>query len=375
MKARICALPILALCISTLDVQFCAAAPSWLQMVRFKQIEADPNKTYTLTTENGPWMIMATTFRGESAVADAHQLVLELRRDFKLPAYMHEKVFDFSESFVGRGKDKYGNPKMMRHQANERIQEVAVLVGNFGAVDDPQAQRDLKKVKTARPDVLNDQAASRTFSKLRDMQKKSAKAADDPAPMRLAFVTANPLLPDGYYRPQGIDRFVEQLNEGRAHNLLKCPANYTVRVATFTGCSIVDPKRIKAVESGDEWSFTRLEAAAAKAHHLTIALRAKGYEAYQFHNRNSSIVTVGSFHRPPVNRPDGTTVLEPQVQELIHRFGAKPKVPSSVAGVNHPGVTPVIQPESLLGIPFDIHPMLIQVPKRSIASDYANGPN
>ena len=35
-----------------------------------------------------------------------------------------------------------------------------------------------------------------------------------------------------------------------------------------------------------------------KAHKMTVALRAKGYEAYEFHDRYASIVTVGSYDRP-----------------------------------------------------------------------------
>jgi hypothetical protein len=370
MKARLLVLSLATTCFIFSFCQRSDAVPPWLQMVRFKRIEADPNQVYTLARENGPWMIMATTFRGPQAAQDARQLVLELRRDFKLPAFQHAKVFDFSQSFAGRGVDEYGQPLRMRHQTDDRIEEVAVLIGNYAAVDDPQAQRDLQKVKTAHPRIL-DGSKSQTFSQMRDIQKNWGKNPNKRGPMRMAFITANPMLPEEYYRPRGIDKFVEKLNRGLQHTLLECPGNYSVRVATFTGCAVVDPTRIRDFERGKEWSYTRLEKAANKAHKLVVGLRAKGYEAYEFHDRNSSIVTVGSFYRPPAARVDGTSVYEPQVQQLIQRFGAKRKMPSAVAGVNHPGVVPGVQPESLLGVPFDMHPTLIQVPKRSIANDYA----
>ncbi|MGC4002054.1 MAG: hypothetical protein QM811_02445 [Pirellulales bacterium] len=46
----------------------------------FKRVEADPNKDYAVKDTNGPWMIMATVFRGDKAMDDAKALVLELRK-------------------------------------------------------------------------------------------------------------------------------------------------------------------------------------------------------------------------------------------------------------------------------------------------------
>ena len=39
-----------------------AAAAPWDKLLTFERVEADPNKTYTLT-ENGPWVILACVFR------------------------------------------------------------------------------------------------------------------------------------------------------------------------------------------------------------------------------------------------------------------------------------------------------------------------
>jgi hypothetical protein len=188
-------------------------------------------------------------------------------------------------------------------------------------------------------------------------------------PMKLAFITTNPLLPDEYFRPQGVDRFVARLNEGVKHSLLKCPGKYTVKVATFTGLVTVNPTNIKKIEKKDLTS-SRLEEGAIKAHRLTVALRAKGYEAYQFHDRRQSIVTVGYFDRPPEKAPGGQMVYNPQVQDLIQRFCAKQRK-LELAGVQHPGLQSGIVPEKLLDIPFDVHPTLIPVPQRSLSSDFA----
>ena len=44
------------------------AAPSWSQLIPFKKsVEADPNKDYALTEDDGPWLIMCRCFAGETA--------------------------------------------------------------------------------------------------------------------------------------------------------------------------------------------------------------------------------------------------------------------------------------------------------------------
>src|SRR5258708_3301900 len=82
------------------------AAP-WSKMP-LKKVDGDPKKDYPLTENNGPWMIMASTFSGDGAETQARELVQELRSKFKLPAYLYQKKFDFSKSVEGRGVDRYG---------------------------------------------------------------------------------------------------------------------------------------------------------------------------------------------------------------------------------------------------------------------------
>lgn len=352
-----------------------AAAPPWLGLVKSQQVEAKPDKSYELMKEHGPWMIMAMTYRGPNAKQEASRLVYELRKQHKLTAYTHLETYDYSEGFVGRGVDKFGNPRRMRHQNNDAVSEVAVLVGNYTSVDDPNGQRDLKRIKELTLKSLDSESdkTSRTFAELRKLHKdllgKNKATKNALGPMKLAFITTNPLLPDEYFRPTGIDRFVAQLNEGMKYSLLECPDTYTVRVASFSGLIAVNPAHIKEIEKNN-FTSSRLEEGALKAHRLAVALRAKGYEAYQFHDRRSSIVTVGSFNKPPEKVPGGTLVYEPQVQELIYRFGAKQKAPQGTPG-QQPRVQSRIAPEQLLGIPFDVHPTLISVPKRSVSSDFA----
>ena len=57
--------------------------------------------------------------------------------------------------------------------------------------------------------------------------------------------------------------------------------------------------------------------AAEKAHRLTKALRAKGFQAYEFHDRYSSAVTVGSFSEATVSRVGGGSQWTPEVAKII----------------------------------------------------------
>ena len=359
-----------------------AAAPTWWERLWTEDRE-EPNESqvqslvdatavHHLSDEQGPWMIMALSFRGPTAIEDATQTVAELRKKHKLDAYLHQETYDFSNSFVGRGVDRFGNPRRMRHQLNNSFEEVAILIGNYDSVDDPKAQRDLKKIKSLALNSLEDEdkKKSRSFAELRKVHNQLLKKdkSNGGGAMKLAFITTNPMLPEEYFRPQGVDRFVAQLNQDIEHSLLNCPEAFTVKVATFTGLAAVHPKHIKEIETKGMQS-SRLEKGAIKAHRLTIALRAKGYEAYQFHDRKQSIVTVGSFSRPEQVSEEGRVVYSPDVQELLKRFGAKRQATSPE--LRHPGLQTGILPETLLGIPFDIQPVLISVPQRSVSSDFA----
>ncbi len=137
-----------------------------------------------------------------------------------------------------------------------------MLVGNFPAVDDPEAQKTLKKLKSIEPDCLNiekGKPTSRTLAALRYMQD-AVKASMNPkaaetrhGPMGHAFVTTNPLLPPDYYAPKGgVDELVLRMNKGVPHSLLDCPGRYTVKVATFTGTVELDQEKIQKIESGQE---------------------------------------------------------------------------------------------------------------------------
>jgi hypothetical protein len=348
------------------------AAPPWARLVPLKRIESNPDEMYPITDAHGPWMIMAATFSGEGAEEQARRLIHELRRDFKLPAYSYRKKFEYSKPVRGKGLTPQGEAPMMRYRLDEDVVEIAVLVGDYPSVDDPEAQRVLKKLKRVRPESLEvspeqSRQALASYRKLQAQAKKVlfSKSAEpeERGPMGNAFVVTNPLLPHEYFVPKGIDKLVVEMNREVPHSLLDCPEPYTVKVATFTGHAVIlDQKRMDEMERG-KMPKSYLEDAAKSAHLLTEALRKKGYEAYEFHDRASSIVTVGSFSTVGNRRPDGKIEINPAIHTIMKTFGAETTIePGKEAKVG--------QPKKLGGIPFDIQPMPVEVPRMSISSSY-----
>jgi hypothetical protein len=345
------------------------AAPPWKPIISFKKIDADPDNEYPLTEQNGPWVIMATTFTGPDAMSDAKQLVYELRKDFKLPAYTLDKQFDYSKTERGKGVDQYGQPKKMRYQKAEQVNQVAVLVGDYQTVDDPDAQKVLARLKQAQPESLKRTKTSQSLADYRQTQQQGlVNTNKSRGPLGNAFVTTNPMLPKEYFAPQGVDKLVLEMNKDVEHSLLKCAGRYSVKVATFTGSVVLDQSKIKEIEGGKESAFkSQLEQAAIRAHKLTVALRDKGYEAYEFHDRYSSIVTVGSFSTIGTPRADGKTELQPKIYTIMKTFSGEETTGSPGANAAVPGG---YKPKMVAGIPLDIQPIPVEVPRRSLATDY-----
>ena len=336
-------------------------------LVPFKRVEADANKSYELTERNGPWMILAASFAGEGAERDAHQLVLELRKRYKLPAFIHKRNFDFTKSVEGRGLDRYGRPKRMRYAHSNRFDEIAVMVGNYPSVEDGAAQRTLKKIKYAQPKCLQlsvGQRSNQRMAVLRAMQKRiqGNKEKKKKGPMGSALLTRNPLPIQKSVATVGLDRFVLKINKNVPHSLLDCPGKYTVKVATFRGNVVIDQQTIQDINKGTRKLNNRLEKAAIQAHKLTKALRRQGVDAYEFHDRHESIVTVGSFQSVGTPRADGKIEINPGIHQIIKSYGA-----GSTSGGRGQGG---FQPKTLQNIAFDIAPIPVVVPRRSIAADY-----
>lgn len=384
-----------------------------------RQQLADVNADgYAMTQDSGPWLIVAASFSGNGAEKQAHDLAEELRDKFHLHAYVHEMDFKFSGD--SNGGANYGASNRRRFRRGDEARELAVLVGDFASIDGPDAQQMLARVKTMEPNALNvdpNQTAQSMAQvrRLEDAVLEKLGKQRKRGPMGQAFFTRNPLLPREYFVPKGVDTFVAKMNDGVEHSLLDCPGRQTIQVATFRGKTILQTSaKEEDTTSKSFWSSHKkddkdpLVAAAENAHLLTRELRSHGYEAYEFHDRTESIVTIGSFAQVTQQLPDGRVVAIPDVQRIVQTFDASfdtPADPLSPIGndsrtqrlveerqhevsakLNNqqaqivPGMNPKhvkilngrgknVKVERI--IPMDIHPQVIDVPKRSVSSAYA----
>ena len=347
----------------------------WLPTSWFASDQLDARAMFPLAEKDGPWLVLATTFRGEGAREDARRLVQELRSRHRLQAYTHEKSFDYTGTQRGVGFNPDGTPKTMRYANAEQVLEVAVLVGDFASCDDPRGQKVLQRVKSLEPEALRAGGKSRAFS---DFRAVAGLDRTSKGPMHLAFMIPNPLLPEDYFNRQEVDTFVQEMNADVTHGLLDCPARYSVRVATFTGSGmigraaetgqpptsggLVDVTKFVGALRGQGWqdpqlssvnSESRLVEAADKAHRLTEALRRAGWQAWEFHDRESSIVCVGSIDRLTVPQADGRQAVHPEITKIIAGLGPNPA--KLAQGV--------IEPRAFGGIMLDVDPKPIDVPR------------
>src|SRR3954471_23031413 len=252
-----------------------SAAPPWATLVPFKKIEADPSKNYELDEKQGPWMIMAASFAGPTAEQQSHDLVMELRQKYKLEAYAFRRTYDFSKPTDGIGYNRYGGPRRMRYLSNNKFDEIAVLVGNFSSIQDPQIDRALAIVKNARPDTLDPNKKPDSSQRLLGARTLYSMMSGNPeklkkGPMGSAFVARNPLLPKELFVAQGLDPFVYDMNKDLPHSLLKCPGRYTVRIASFRGVDTMKPAEFDRLTSQRN-DIAKLDKAAINASKLCAA--------------------------------------------------------------------------------------------------------
>lgn len=393
-------LPPLILCacsLHSLDFGW-AAPPLWQQLVPRKQVEADPQQDYALSENQGPWLVMAASFSGETGKAQAQELILELRSKFQLPAYYYGMKFEMDDINPGRGIDTYGAPIKRRYNRGERVVEHAVLVGEFPAVDDPEAQELLESIKHLAPKVLTDSDFDDTNQSLASVRQfhESLRNKLHPnrkrGPMGHAFLTRNPLLPKEYFVPQGVEPQVAKWNEGLDYNLMKCPGKYSIRVATFRGkVSLISNSTKEEKPKRKSSDSIPLATEAENAHKLTLALREKGWEAYEFHDRVESYVTVGSFEEGQRLADGRIALTSREAQIIINTFGAA--TPNNVFERPAPqdrelenlqkqrfnnlfsqgyGKTATgFHPKRCVGLPLDIIPEPVSVPRKSISAAYA----
>jgi len=345
-----------------------AAPPSLLKIFgKSGDVSKKVNDPRQLTEVDGPWMILAHSFAGADGRQEAEQLADQLSAEFGLSTFIHEENFDFT----GKVDSPTAEGRVARYANQSRYQAFAVLVGEYNAVDDPALVKDLKRIKAAKPAVFGTQAeptpptaeAETPLDAVRNIQKglmaRVGKTAS--GPMRNAFATTNPMLPQEYFMTPEVDSFVMELNQPWKHNLLENPGKFTVVVATFSGLStIADGKRDKEFTPNED----RMIKCAMLADKMARELREDGIEAYQFHDRHASMVTIGSFDRLGANGPGGKFEYDSAIRDVMATYRAGNKVEATAKG-------PGLAPKHVASIPFDVKPTPIAVPRKSKRSIYS----
>lgn len=307
------------------------------------RIEAEKGKHYTLSPEHGPWMIMVTTLWGDTreqlqhAVKAADDMVYELRRH-GIPAYVYSQDLQVERIAT---KDRLGRADHRVYASQKAM--VGVLAGNYPSLEDSKAQKTLKAIKNYRPKVLK----TAGFNETQNGQ----------GPLHRAFLTLNPLLSPEDLARQNRDPLIKQLNQGAEHSLTENRGKYSLIVASFYGKSQVKSSKFaefdKLLKRKDS-----LTNAAVESWALTRTMRSRGMEAYIYHDRYRSIVTIGSFDSPS----------DPRIPRLVQMFCAKyRKHPNTGQEVL---VSEAIQvPSDKKGAPplkswtMDPEPKLIEVPR------------
>lgn len=350
-----------------------AEKPSLLKIfARSPAAQADTSTSYELSEEDGPWLILASTFVGEGSKKRAERLAAEIRKELGLPAFIYREKFDFTGTIDRDPRTS----KRMRYANRYQYEAYAVLVGEYDNVEHPSIERDLQNIRTANPSVYQDpdEVAAETnrsnpVTTVKAITSKilQARKGKPLGPMGHAFVTRNPILPQEYFAAPKVDSFVHEMNDGLHYSLLKCDGKYTVVVKTFEGLgTIVDGKKEKKFQP----SVSRLNKFAADAEKMTTRLRAKGVEAYQFHDRFRSLVTVGSFDVLGRELPDGQFEYAAEIRAVVRKYSAFNVAPELARQV--PRGTKGVASNNVAMIPFDVQPTPIAVPKPTKRSLYGS---
>jgi hypothetical protein len=293
----------------------CPAALWLLTVPVFARIEAIPGKEYHLTKQHGPWMIMVASFRSASpdgVVQDgktpdviAEQLMLELRQK-GIPAYTYR--YEPPDEKV-KTVDRLGREETREFLSQYR--QVCVIAGNYSSIDDPKAQKSLAYIKRFQPQCL----AQRGVSWLKTNRRQG--------PLGGAFLTVNPILTPDEVKSRERDPLLVKLNSGNRYALHENPGQYTLVIATFAGKSMAhlgdsnSPEAEEAFRVDDD-----LDKASLDAWELTVALRElkTNIDAYVWHDRYQSVVTVGAFDSPN----------DPAIKRYVQVFGPTPGTDASL---------------------------------------------
>ncbi len=351
----------------------------------FKKRTAAEANAYELRPEHGPWLILASTLSGEDAQQKAQALCKELKQQLKTDCYILDKTFDHSKMLTTQRYETRkldGSPEARRVRlANQSSEHVyAVLVGNYSSLEDPSIAGTLETIRTAKPaslavnaadakDLTKGDSSNWMVSNLRQhvWARTDRKENLVKGPMGAAFVTRNPLLPDDFFQAAKVDDFVVKLNKNVEYSLLKCPKRFTVRVASFQG-NAATTISATAAEAKTNSVSDKLDYAAERANRLTTALRAKDVEAYEYHDRYASYVTIGGFDELGNPLPSGEFQYNSQILSVLEEWCGYRMVEAQDPVTR--ARTKIQSLNSLEKIPFDIEGKPMAVPRAETSRLY-----
>jgi hypothetical protein len=251
------------------------------------KIEAIKGKRYPLGKQHGPWMIMVASlsepppeFRvdGPSKEQAADALVYELRKK-NIPAYVFEQKEEIQPlNTINRGG------RSVRREVRAKDHRICVVAGNYQTAEDTLAQKTMNWIKTFNPKELSEHAVFHP-------------TPGRPSVLSGAFLTINPMLSADEIAQRNTDPLLLKLNEGRKYSLLSNSGQYTLVVASFRGrAQLVSKPADNDFEIGKS-----LDEAGHNAEILCQALReqklhrGRQYDSFVWHERERSLVCVGSF--------------------------------------------------------------------------------
>ncbi|WP_165065593.1 hypothetical protein [Paludisphaera rhizosphaerae] len=281
-----------------------AGGPAWGQYIPDKPVEQipdltpadqlknptmalpdDPIEPYLLTKDNGPFMVMAKTFRGPESDRLALALAKELRSEYNLPAYVLRK-----KDWPG-GSNIRGIPP----QADPQVAQARIA--------DPEKIRTYDEATVLVGDEKTQKGADALLHQVKKLSPKCLEHVSSMIPWRKglsnAIRTTNPYAAAQNLYPSKTDRLVVEMNSGQG-SIAECPGRFTIQVAEFSGRSTFNEKD-PAFQGILNLRKSPLITAASDAEKMANVLRndkdvAKlGQPIYVYHDRTSSRVYVGAF--------------------------------------------------------------------------------
>ncbi len=305
----------LALLAATVAV-FCSP----LVVSAFPKISAQKGKKYKLTPKHGPWMIMVASFslpekqfrdtKGLTPQEAAHELVHELRKK-GIPAYTYS-----SDWKVDRFKTYNRNREISRRVIRAQKGAICVLAGNYKSNKDAVGHKTLSWIENNfSPKLLSGDIA--TDGRVSKLKNGGVFRSTGGSPLKGAFLTVNPLLTTEDARKHFKSPLLAKLNPRGKCSIRNNKGKQTLIVASFYGKSMTSVGK-----SGYERSKIKLDKksglsiAKNEAWILANHMRSVGFDAYVYHDRYKSVVTVGAF-----DKSDKTQI--PAIRKEAKRFGAK----------------------------------------------------